>query len=70
MAGMLGGFGTHLAMYGAGIFAHGSFFRPVHLFGLDPILVGLAVSFLITFVVTRATPPPPASQVERYFYRA
>jgi len=70
MAGMLGGFGTHLAMYGAGIFAHGSFFRPVHLFGLDPILVGLAVSFLITFVVTRATPPPPASQVERYFYQA
>jgi Na+/proline symporter len=69
MAGMLGGFGTHLAMYGAGIFVHGSFFRPVHLFGLDPILVGLAVSFAVTFAVTRATAAPPVHLVRRYFYR-
>jgi Na+/pantothenate symporter len=69
MAGMLAGFGTHLAMYGAGIFAHGSFFRPVQLFGLDPILVGLAVSFLVTYITIHATAPPPAELVQRYFCR-
>ena len=69
LAGMLAGFGTHLSMYGAGIFAHGSFFRPVHLFGLDPILTGLIVSFLATFVVMRCTAPPPMELVRRYFYR-
>ena len=64
---MLAGFATHLAMYGAGIIANGSFFVPVRIFNLDPILVGLAVSFTCTYLVTRITPPPPDDIVTTYF---
>ena len=67
MAGMLAGFATHLAMYGAGIIANGSFFVPVRIFNLDPILVGLAVSFTCTYLVTRITPPPSDDIVTTYF---
>lgn len=68
-AGMLGGFVTHLAMYVAGSFVNGSFFRPYELFDFDPIVVGLFVSFAATYLVTRLTPPPPEDLVRKYFYR-
>ncbi len=70
MSGMIAGFGTHLAMYFAGIFANGSFFRPYRLFDFDPIIVGLFVSFATVLLVTRATPPPPEHLVRKFFYRS
>lgn len=68
-AGMLGGFGAHLGMYVGGAFANGSFFRPYRLFDFDPIIVGLVASFVIGYVVTRLTAPPPRALVEKYFAR-
>ena len=70
LAGMLAGFGAHLSMYMLGIALNGSFFSPYRLLNLDPILVGLFVSFITVYVVSRITPPPPADLVQKYFYRA
>ncbi len=67
MAAMIGGFLAHLSMYVAGMFVNDSFFNPYRLFDFDPILVGLFSSFLAGWVVTKATPPPPADLVQRYF---
>ena len=69
MAGMLGGFISHLSMYVGGIFANGSFFRPYRLMDFDPIIVGLLVSFLAGYLVTLRTPPPPEDLVRKYFYK-
>ena len=69
MTGMIAGFAVHLAMYAAGAFVNGSFFRPVRPLELDPILAGLLVSFAATWIATRLTPPPPAELVRRYFHR-
>ena len=67
--GMLSGFAAHFAMYARGIFVNGSFFRPYRLFDFDPIIVGLGVSFLITFLAIRVTRPPAEEIVRKYFYR-
>lgn len=68
--GMLAGFGAHFSMYLAGMFQeNGSFFRPYRLFDFDPIIVGLSVSFLVTYLATRATKPPSEELVRKYFYR-
>jgi SSS family solute:Na+ symporter/sodium/pantothenate symporter len=40
---------------------------PVYLFGLDPLVYGMLVSFGLGFIVSRFTPLPPASHVDRYF---
>jgi sodium/pantothenate symporter len=69
LAGMLAGFAAHLAMYVGGIFAHGSFFRPYRVLDFDPIIIGLAVSFCTTYLVTRITPPPPEHLVRKYFFK-
>lgn len=68
--GMLAGFAAHFSMYLAGMFQeNGSFFRPYRLFDFDPIIVGLSVSFLVTYLATRATKPPSEELVRKYFYR-
>ena len=69
MTGMIAGFAAHLALYAAGAFVNGSFFRPVRPFELDPILAGLLVSFAATWIAARLTAPPPVEQVRRYFHR-
>ena len=69
MTGMVAGFAAHLALYAAGAFVNGSFFRPVRPFELDPILAGLLVSFAATWIAARLTAPPPEEQVRRYFHR-
>ena len=69
VAGMLGGFAAHLSMYVGGIWANGSFFRPYKLFDFDPIIVGLLVSFVAGYVVTKWTPPPPGDLVRKYFHK-
>ena len=70
MAGMLGGFAAHLSMYVGGIWANGSFFRPYRLMEFDPIIVGLLVSFVAGYVVTRLGPPPPEDLVRKYFHKS
>jgi Na+/pantothenate symporter len=69
ISGMLAGFAAHLSMYIAGAFTNGSFFQPHRLFNVDPIIVGLATSFLVTYVATLVSAPPPAEIVRKYFYR-
>ena len=68
IAAMLGGFGTHLAMYFVG-FINGDGFSPYRLMGTDPIIVGLVASFVIGFVVTLSTAPPDEKVVRKYFYK-
>ena len=67
IAAMIGGFSAHLSMYVAGMFVNDSFFNPYRLFDFDPILVGLFSSFVMGWLATKATPPPPTDLVERYF---
>ena len=67
MAGMIAGFSAHLSMYAAGAVVNGSFFRPMRIFDFDPILVGLVVSFTVTWLAVRSTARPPEHIVERYF---
>ncbi len=69
IGGMLGGFSAHFGMYVTGAIVNDSFFHPYRLFDFDPIIVGLAASFVIGLVVTLLTPPPPRAIVEKYFAR-
>lgn len=65
--GMLSGFGAHFSMYVAGSFVNGSFFKPWQPIGFDPIIVGLFVSFVMTYLIAKLTPPPDEDLVRRYF---
>ena len=56
-------------MYLTGMFVNDSFYRPYRLLNFDPILVGLFTSFVRGYVLTKLTPPPPESLVEKYFSR-
>jgi SSS family solute:Na+ symporter/sodium/pantothenate symporter len=47
--------------------AAGQTFAPYYLFGLDPLIYGLLLSFIAGIVVSLYTPPMPAKQVDRYF---
>ncbi|MCH2202504.1 MAG: hypothetical protein MK102_11085 [Fuerstiella sp.] len=67
IAAMLSGFGSHLSMYLIG-FLQGNGFSAYRLFNMDPIIIGLTTSFLVGYVVTLLTPPPPQDLVEKYFY--
>ena len=67
--GMLAGFSAHFSMYATGSFVNDSFFRPYRLFDFDPIIIGLFVSFTVTYLATLATPAPPQELVRKYFYR-
>ena len=69
ISGMVGGFAAHLAMYLAGWIVNGSFYHPCKLVGFDPVIVGLAASFVLTYAVSLATPRPSASLIRRYFMR-
>ncbi len=67
LAGMVGGFLAHLSMYLTGWWLNGSFYRPYKLGGLDPVVIGLVVSFLAVWLVSRLTPPPDEWLIRRYF---
>ncbi len=69
LSGMLGGFLAHLSMYLTGWIINGSFYRPYKLWGLDPVVVGLAVSFLAVWCISRATPRPDPELVNRFFMK-
>ena len=69
ITGMLAGFGAHFGMYLTGMFINGSFFRPYQLLGVNPVIIGLVTSFVMTYIATLATAPPPEDTVRKYFYR-
>jgi hypothetical protein len=64
---MLGGFLTHLALYGAG-FLVGDGFKAVRIAHLDPLIPGIVVSLLAALLITWITAPPPQSLVRKFFY--
>jgi len=66
IAAMLSGFGAHLSLYLVG-FLQGTGFAPYRLLGMDPVVMGLIVSFLVGYVVTICTEAPPVDLVRKYF---
>jgi SSS family solute:Na+ symporter/sodium/pantothenate symporter len=72
-AAMMAGAVTVLALYFIGFVAsdpmigHGAGFRPIYLFGVDPIVWGLAISLVFGIVVSLLTCPPPPDHVSRLF---
>lgn len=67
--GMLAGFGAHFSMYVSGMWVNGSFFQPWRPMGFDPIIIGLLISFVATWIVTLLTPPPSEDLIDKYFRR-
>ncbi|MEZ6144457.1 MAG: hypothetical protein R3B91_03285 [Planctomycetaceae bacterium] len=70
LAGMLGGFGAHLAMHILGWLENGEFISPYLLFGFSPVVIGLAASLLGVLLITPITPAPPEHLVRKYFYKS
>jgi Na+/proline symporter len=68
LAGMLGGFATHVTLYTVGTLESGKV-DAYELFGFHPFMVGLFASFTIAIAVTLLTPPPPRHLVKKYFYK-
>ena len=68
MVGMAGGFLVHLSLYAAGSVINGSFFVPVRVLNMDPILWGLGASFVATYVGCLVTREPEEGLVRTYFY--
>jgi len=66
IAAMLSGFLAHLSLYLVG-FLRGTGFSAYRLYGMDPVVIGLLVSFVVGFVVTLLTAPPPRDLVQKYF---
>ena len=69
IAAMVSGFAAHLSLYLVGFF-QGNGFSPYRPFSIDPIIIGLVTSFVVGYVVTIRTPPPPADLVKKYFHEA
>jgi SSS family solute:Na+ symporter/sodium/pantothenate symporter len=76
LAGLLSGFASVTLLYVAGWLGLGKegrtgaaaeHFAPFYLFGLDPVVHGLWVSFLLAFVVSLTTRPLPKEHVDAYF---
>ncbi len=68
MVGMAGGFLVHLSLYAAGSVVNGSFFVPVRVLNMDPILWGLGASFVATYVGCLVTGEPEEGLVRKYFF--
>ena len=68
MVGMAGGFLAHLSLYAAGSVINGSFFVPVRVLNMDPILWGLGASFVATYVGCLVPGEPEEGLVRTYFY--
>ena len=76
LAALVSGFGCVAALYVLGWLGVGKAgktgpaaedFAPVYLFGLDPVLHGLGVSFALGIIVSWLTQPLPQKHVDRYF---
>lgn len=62
---MLVGFLVHLSLYLLGE----GFDQPWRPFSLDPVVVGIGMSFVAGLLISVGTEPPPEDLVRRYFYR-
>jgi len=76
LTGLVSGFATVAILYVLGWMGIGKEgqtgpaaepFSPVYLFNLDPVLYGLAVSFVLGIIVSLVTKPLPQAHVDRYF---
>ena len=68
LAGMISGAATVLALFTAGPLVEGKpMFDPYQLFGIDPIVWGLAVSSVLCLLVSSVTSPPPDELVSKLF---
>ena len=65
---MAGGFLVHLSLYAIGSVINGSFFVPVRVLNMDPILWGLGASFIATYVGCLVAGEPEERLVRKYFY--
>jgi SSS family solute:Na+ symporter/sodium/pantothenate symporter len=68
LAGMLGGFATHVTLYTVGTLNSGKV-DAYELFNFHPFMVGLFASFVIAISVACLTSPPPEHLVKKYFYK-
>lgn len=68
IAGMLAGFVSHLALYGAGFIVYGRF-QAIQMASLDPLIPGVAVSLVASVGVALVTAPPPPGLVRKFFGR-
>ena len=66
LASSVGGLGVILLFFLPTLFGGSR----VNLFGLHPVIWGLAASFLLGFIVSRFTGPSPGHLVRRYFYES
>ena len=69
VASMLSGFLIHLLLYLIGWWEGNGFTKPYRPLSLDPVVVGIVMSFICGFVVSKLTPPPSEEIVNRYFFR-
>ena len=68
VAGMLGGFATHVALYAVGTVLAGGKVSAYYVMNFHPFMVGIVVSLIVSVVVTLSRPAPPESLVRKYFY--
>ena len=68
MVGMVGGFLAHLGLYAAGRVVNGSFFAPVRVLDMDPILWGLGISFLGSYLGGRWVGVVDEGLVRKFFW--
>ncbi|MCA9063802.1 MAG: hypothetical protein KDA96_12105 [Planctomycetaceae bacterium] len=66
---MLLGFLSHLSLYLAGWIQGGDFSKPYQLLNLDPVVIGIAVSFLAGFGISLADHDPPIETVRKFFWK-
>lgn len=69
VASMALGFLSHLSLYVGGWLNGDGFTKPLRPLELDPVVIGIAVSFASGFVFSLLTAPPPQELVLKYFYR-
>jgi sodium/pantothenate symporter len=79
LAGMISGFASVAILWLLGYLGVGKEgragavaqdFAPVYVFGLDPLIYGLASSFVLGIVVSLLTQPLPQGHIDRYFLAA
>lgn len=69
IASMALGFLSHLSLYVGGWLNGDGFTKPLRPLQLDPVVIGIFVSFAAGFVFSLLTAPPPQELVLKYFYR-
>jgi Na+/pantothenate symporter len=68
MSSMLAGFLSHLSLYVLGWVLGGDFSKPYRPLELDPVVVGIVLSFVVGFAVSLTDSKPDADLVRRYFF--